>query len=652
MRIDSNTKTVEELLSVKYTLDYYQREYVWQEEQVSDLLRDLVDQFREDYDENHELAKVNGYGHYFLGSIIIREEGAKRFIIDGQQRLTTLTLLLIYLRLLLEDEEQRSQIETLILPISSGTRSFNLDIPEREPIMNALYAADSLENAMEILKLFLKVGQQPSVLNIVGGFINIIKMGIDWPSLGPQGPALSCFAKWLVEKVCLVEITVVTDEDAYRVFETMNDRGLPLTHAEMLRGYLLSHIKKPERRHTASEVWAEHAGLLQQLSHAEVGQRNRALTQLGNEELRSAVKAWLHNNDELADMIKAWLRSQHARNMDDFKRIGSEFHRWIRAREDNLGLTSSDDFANFIEGDFAFYCSWYRFLQEKAKSLTPEFECIYYNAQHDFTLQYSVLLAPLCIGEPQEESLQKIRVVSTYLDILIHRRIWNTVSITRKTLEHSMFALMRDIRGKSASELTDLLYQKLMESSQPFADNSRFQLAARGRRGNLKKIRLILARITDYVETQSGNPSRYVESCETTGKNGYDVEHIWSDHYEDYENEFSQRDEFQEYRNRIGGLLLLPKSTNRSLGDKTYTEKREIYAEQNLLLAQSLHDFSYDPNSGFQKFSRFQDFIAESGLPFHPHAEFRRADLDMRQQLYQQLAEQIWHPDRLIEESS
>ena len=649
MRIDSNAKTVEELLSVKYTLDYYQREYVWQEEQVSDLLRDLIDQFREDYDENHELAEVNGYGHYFLGSIIIREEGAKRFIIDGQQRLTTLTLLLIYLRLLLEDEEQRSQIETLILPISSGTRSFNLDIPEREPIMSALYAAESLENALEISKSFIESRQQPSVLKIVGGFINIMKIRVDCPSLGTQGPALSCFAKWLIEKVCLVEITVVTDEDAYRVFETMNDRGLPLTHAEMLRGYLLSHIKRPERRDTASEVWAEHAGLLQQLSHAEVGQRDRALTQLGNEELRSAVKAWLHSNDELANMIKAWLRSQHARDMGDFKRIGSEFHRWVRTREDDLSLTSSNDFANFIERDFDFYCSWYRFLQEKAKSLTPEFECIYYNAQHNFTLQYSVLLAPLCVGEPQEESLQKIRVVSTYLDILIHRRIWNTASIIRKTLERSMFALMRDIRGKSASELTDLLYQKLMEFPQTFADNSRFQLAARGRSSNLKGIRFILARITDYVETQSGNPSRYVEYCETTGKNGYDVEHIWSDHYEDYEDEFSQRDEFQEYRNRIGGLLLLPKSTNRSLGDKTYTEKREIYAEQNLLLAQSLHDRSYDSNGGFQKFSRFQDFIAESGLPFCPHAEFRRVDLDMRQQLYQQLAEQIWHPDRLIE---
>lgn len=641
-KIESKVKTVEELLSnVKYTLDYYQREYVWQKEQVSDLLRDLIDKFREDYDENHELAEVNDYDHYFLGSIIIREEGAKRFIIDGQQRLTTLTLLFIFLRLLLEDEDQRSRLETLILSRSLGTQSFNLDIPEREPIMKALHSAESLENAVSVvLELLRELGQQAPTLTLVGCFWGIM---VDYSSFGLQGKALPAFVKWLTEKVCLVEITVVTDEDAYRVFETMNDRGLPLTHAEMLRGYLLSHIKEPERRDTASEVWAKHAGLLQRLSHAEVGQRDRALTQLGNEELRIAVKAWLHSNDELADMIKAWLRSQHARNTNDFKSVGSEFHRWIRAREYDLGLTSSDDFANFIEDDFAFYCSWYHFLQKKAKSLTQELECVYYNAQHNFTLQYPVLLAPLCVREPEEESVRKIKVVSKYLDIFIHRRIWNSESTDQRALVPLMFPLMRALRGKSASELSAFLYQRLMESTLTFADNNRLQLMARGRNSNLRGIRFILARMTDYVETQSGNPSRYVEYCQT-GRNGHEIEHIWPNHYEDHEDEFSQRDAFQEYRNRIGGLLLLPKSTNRNISNMSYMEKRDAYAEQNLL-AQSLHEFPYDYNSGFQA------FITETDLPFRPHAEFKLADLDQRQQLYRQLAERVWDPKRLEDAS-
>ena len=103
--------------------------------------------------------------------------------------------------------------------------------------------------------------------------------------------------------------------------------------------------------------------------------------------------------------------------------------------------------------------------------------------------------------------------------------------------------------------------------------------------------------------------------------------------------------EFQEYRNRIGGLLLLPKSFNASYGDLPYAKKREHYDSQNLL-ARSLYELAYDLNPGFRR------FIEESGLPFGAHAEFKKVDLDARQVLYQGLAEQIWSPDRLAQEAA
>ena len=69
------------------------------------------------------------------------------------------------------------------------------------------------------------------------------------------------------------------------------------------------------------------------------------------------------------------------------------------------------------------------------------------------------------------------------------------------------------------------------------------------------------------------------------------------------------------------------------------------YDSQNLL-ARSLHENAYDHNPGFRR------FIEESGLPFRPHSEFRKADLDARQELYRQLAEHIWSQDRLIHEAT
>ncbi len=75
---------------------YYQREYKWQKKQVAELVDDLADKFRESYHAAHERSAVEGYGHYFLGSIIISDKEGRKFIIDGQQRLTSLTLLLIF----------------------------------------------------------------------------------------------------------------------------------------------------------------------------------------------------------------------------------------------------------------------------------------------------------------------------------------------------------------------------------------------------------------------------------------------------------------------------------------------------------------------------------------------------------------------------
>ena len=97
-QIEGRAKTIRELLEgAKYTIDFYQREYAWGERQVRELIDDLTGKFLDFYEEDHERPEVESYGHYFLGSIVVSHKRNQRFIVDGQQRLTTLTLLLIYL---------------------------------------------------------------------------------------------------------------------------------------------------------------------------------------------------------------------------------------------------------------------------------------------------------------------------------------------------------------------------------------------------------------------------------------------------------------------------------------------------------------------------------------------------------------------------
>ena len=111
--------------------------------------------------------------------------------------------------------------------------------------------------------------------------------------------------------------------------------------------------------------------------------------------------------------------------------------------------------------------------------------------------------------------------------------------------------------------------------------------------------------MTDYVETRSGRSSRYLEYVCRHGKERYEIEHIWADHPERHDDEFKHPKDFGEYRNRIGGLLLLPKSFNASYGDLPYADKRKHYLKQNLL-AQSLHEDAYERDPGFTRFVRVE----------------------------------------------
>jgi uncharacterized protein with ParB-like and HNH nuclease domain len=67
---------------------------------------------------------------------------------------------------------------------------------------------------------------------------------------------LPYFIDWLLENVHLVEITAYSDDDAYTIFETMNDRGLSLSPTDMLKGYLLANISE-NKRTSANTRWRE-----------------------------------------------------------------------------------------------------------------------------------------------------------------------------------------------------------------------------------------------------------------------------------------------------------------------------------------------------------------------------------------------------------
>lgn len=158
---------------------------------------------------------------------------------------------------------------------------------------------------------------------------------------------------------------------------------------------------------------------------------------------------------------------------------------------------------------------------------------------------------------------------------------------------------------------------------------------------NKRLVRYLLARLTSFAETGVGQPDRIADYLDPTRP--FEIEHIWANDFEQYRAEAKQRRNFDIYRNRLGALLLLPKSDNASYGAVPYTRKLDSYVRQNVLAA-ALHPNTHKHNP------RLRRFIADHGLPalLHPHPDgFDKEAIDTRQLLYQRLCSIVWSPERL-----
>jgi len=609
--IQAKTRSVRELLSdTKYGIDYYQREYKWQTKQIVELVSDLTSAFLEEYQPQHERKEVASYGHYFLGSIVISQPDEKKQIVDGQQRLTSLTLLLIYLHNIQKDRTDTVSVEKMIFSEEYGEKSFNLDIPERNECMNALFDGIPYDS----------VDQVESIQNLIGRYNDIAEA---FPAEIADEKALPYFVDWLRNKTQLVEITAYADADAYTLFETMNDRGLSLSNTDMLKGYLLASITDTAKRAEA------------------------------NKEIKQWLLSFAKRDSERdtkeseADFFKAWLRAKYAQDIrerkkgakpEDFDLIGTEYHRWVRAKDELIGLNTSDDFNRWVRQDLRFFARVYLELLEASETLKEGLESVRFNADHGFTQQFQVLLAPLLPTDDDATVKAKLKLTADYLDCWLNRRLWNFKSIDYSTLQYATFLLTKELRNLSLEALRDKLITRLTKDQtelplddQPYLNN-----------WNAKSLHRQLARFTHWLEEQSGQPGRYLEYIVRSGKNAYEIEHLWANHFERHTDEFAHAQEFSAHRNRVGGLVLLPKKINASLNDKPYRDKLEHYQSENLL-ARSLHPMCYVHNPGFLKLK------AETGLPFKAFTEFKKANFDERFSLYKGIAERLWSTDRLKE---
>ncbi|EPL8914509.1 DUF262 domain-containing protein, partial [Citrobacter freundii] len=586
-KIEARHRNLFDVLNAqKYTVDYFQREYSWGEKHIEELVTDLTSAFLNEYTVGDSRDQGENYNNYYLGPFVVSSKDGKRSIIDGQQRLTSLTLFLIYLHNLQKELEYEEKIESMIFSELRGSKSFNIVVEDRIPCMEALFNFGSYS---------LVDRDDESTHNMVERYQNITDA---FPE-ELKGQAFPFFIDWLKYNVIMVEIIAYSDENAYTIFETMNDRGLNLTPSEMLKGFLLSRFHQGDKRQKANELW------------------KKAMMDLKN-----------YDKDEDQRFFQSWLRAQYADTIrpgkagsknEDFEKIGTRFHSWVRDNLQVVGLDpdNGDTFERFIQKNFLFYLNAYTQILNAERALTHQLEYVFYIHHWGIapTLSFPLMLAPLNVGDSSEVVRAKINLVARYIETFVVRRSVNFRKFSASSIRYTMYSLVKEIRGKNFDELKELLSKKLSEMPDTFAGMEEFRLHGQ----NYRFVKFLLSRITAWVEQQAGMSTTFITYYQPEHGKPFEVEHIWADKYERYTDEFEQEHEFNNYRNRLGDLVLLPRGSNQSYSDLCYDQKQPHYIKENLL-AKSLCPLAYMNNPNF---NQLRNVLR---LPFKPHNSFKKHD--------------------------
>lgn len=213
MQTKDLNKSLTEIFSNRYLVPLYQRNYAWTDEEISVLLLDLYDAF-----------KLNPEGNYFIGSLVVLKRRDGFFeVIDGQQRLTTLTLL----------------AKKLDAIFSNEPKLFYESRPEVESFLDIFYRTGKTDN----VTFDHKVSHLINAVDIIADTI-----------INPEDRELHTiltiqekeeFKTFFETKVILVRVEIPDDTDVASYFEIMNNRGEQLQKHEILKAKLMEQIKDP-----------------------------------------------------------------------------------------------------------------------------------------------------------------------------------------------------------------------------------------------------------------------------------------------------------------------------------------------------------------------------------------------------------------------
>jgi hypothetical protein len=229
----------------------YQRDFSWEALQISDFWNDLIH-----FDRAYPGANINGK-EYFLGAAVLVNNETYHLILDGQQRLATATILLAALRDKMREykEDAAKQIQGSFISFEdhlAGGTFPKLQLNE----FDRVFFRDAIQGFPRMAAVPTKKSHK-LILKAHEYFAERVREGWDNNGGGESGFKWAArVAKTLTEHVSLVTVISTDEDNAASIFETLNDRGIGLSTADLLRSWLLHHSPAPDREEII-QCWSE-----------------------------------------------------------------------------------------------------------------------------------------------------------------------------------------------------------------------------------------------------------------------------------------------------------------------------------------------------------------------------------------------------------
>lgn len=614
MEISPDKQNIDGVFSnTAYFIDFYQRDYRWTDEPVLRLLDDIFFKFNEPYVRLRDLdpgkdSVTEKYPWYYLNTYVTNVVDGRVYVVDGQQRLTTLSLILIKLRHLANRYASKLSgwIDTKISGQSGYDQEFWINHIGHKPAQQALF--DGVESAGIDTKSGITA---ENLVKNYGTISTVLDKQL------PDKHSFETFVFYFLHRIVLINLAV-EQKEVSMVFEVINDRGVRLRPYEILKGKLLGQIDKLELdKGNYNNLWEGKA---------------------------TAINGF--NADELDSFFRIFLKAKFAVSRKDGQRFDGDYHRAMFAPDmnDRLGLLHSpQNVKAFLKGDFTYFADLYAkiWVAYLGKGEATELRAVYYNALLDLDAPFHLALSA-CIQDDPDETV-KIKTIAEEID-----RYFSLLQLQSaydsNEFADSLFRISDAIRGRPVSAYRvafDTQLTNMIGSRRNVTDAEPLSYAAFKQTGinlNTRFKRYFFARIDEFLaENMNLNPKHPIADLvtKTGSKSGFHVEHIlsWNDENKALFDE--DEEHFEQERNRLGGILLLKGKDNISSNNEPYLEKLKSYANT-LYWNESLRADSYKSKLDMTALkSRF-------GLDLEAVDRFGPEELEARHKLLFKLAGLIW----------